>query len=426
MECFRERMFGRCLWNGRFVRHVHRPEILPAPANVLLTAASLADSSRNNATAIVITSSFSVSVAGPASVTAGNTATYAPSLTIPLNSNPSRVISWSVTSNGCAGSACGTISSGGVFTAPAQPPSPAIVQMVATPLADPSKAASLPVSILSAVKVSISPSAATLALTADQLFQATVSGAQDPTVTWDVDGVVGGNSMVGTILNSQTDPNNTTYQSPPTMPADGAVTVRARSNADPSVSASATIGFTAAVYVTLTPTSATLALGEGQTFAVEVNNTANQNVTWSVNAIPGGNSTVGRICVTGSRPCQPVSTTSDGAVDYFAPAGVPSPNPITITAASQAPNAQNAAATVTILPHIVVSVQPGSASSAANGQARFTASIAGTGNQQVIWTITGAGCRCRYPRLVSGRGSRRPCPHLQRLSKNGRKSGVNA
>ena len=33
-------------------------------------------------------------------------------------------------------------------------------------------------------------------------------------MTWDVNGVVGGNATVGSILNSQTDPDSTTYSAP--------------------------------------------------------------------------------------------------------------------------------------------------------------------------------------------------------------------
>jgi hypothetical protein len=49
--------------------------------------------------------------------------------------------------------------------------------------------------------------------------------------------------------------------------------VNARSNANPNVSASATINFSSAVSVTLMPVSATLAVSHRQTFAALVNNT---------------------------------------------------------------------------------------------------------------------------------------------------------
>src|SRR4029077_17042872 len=143
---------------------------------------------------------------------------------------------------------------------------------------------------------------------------------------------------------------------------------------------------------TLTPSSVSRAVGHRQTFMAQVNNTANQNVIWQVGGIAGGNVTAGQICVAASNPCQQISASSGGSVDYLSPAGVPSPNPVTVTATSQADSSQSASATATILPHIVVSVLPGSASLASNGQQRFTAMIGGTDNQQVTWNIAGTGC----------------------------------
>jgi hypothetical protein len=368
------------------------PQVLTAPPNVTLTAISVADPSRSGTGTITITSSFSLALTGPTSVNAGGSATYAATLTPALNSNPSRVINWSVIGAGCSGSACGTISSAGMYSAPAVAPSPATVQIIATPQADPSKAAAVAVTVVPVISVSVSPNSATVALGASQAFQATVTGAQDITVTWDVNGVVGGNAAIGTILNSQTNPDFTTYTSPQTLPAGGSVTVRARSNASPSVSASATITFTAAINVALSPASATLAIGRRQTFSVQVNNTPNQNVAWQVNGIAGGNTAAGQICAVGSSPCRPVLSGNGGSVDYLAPEGLPSPNPVTITSTSVADNTKSASASVTILPHVVVSVLPGSVTMAGGAQQRFTATVTGSSNQLVIWSVTGTPC----------------------------------
>lgn len=368
------------------------PQILTAPPAVSLTAISIADPSKSNIGTITITSTFTLTLTGPTSVNASATASYSASLVPAANSNPDGAISWSVSGSGCTGVACGTISSSGTYTAPAIPPSPASVQIAATPVADPSKTASIPVSINAVVGVSISPTAATVALGGTQAFQAVVTGAQDTTVTWDVSGTVGGNAAVGTILNSQTNPDQTTYTAPQILPTGGSVTVRARSNANPGISASATINFTAAINVALTPTTSTLAISHRQTFTVLVNNTANQNVTWQVNGILGGSSIAGETCVTGSNPCQQISTSNSESVDYLAPAGVPSPNPVTVTAISQASSTQSASATITILPHISVSVVPGSVTISGGALQRFTALVTGTDNQQVTWNITGAGC----------------------------------
>jgi hypothetical protein len=266
------------------------------------------------------------------------------------------------------------------------------VQITATPTADSSKATSVSATILSSVSVGVSPTAATVALGAAQAFHAVVNGAQDATVTWDVDGVVGGNASLGTILNSQTDPDNTTFTAPQSLPPGGSVTVRGRSNANPSISATATVTFTAAINVTLTPANALRTIGHRRTFTVHVDNTPNQSVTWRVGGIAGGNATVGEVCLTGSNPCQQISGSNGGDVDYLAPMGVPSPNPVTLTVTSQADGNRSASANVTILPHIIVSILPGNTLLASGSQQRFTSAVTGTDNQQVTWNIIGAGC----------------------------------
>jgi hypothetical protein len=368
------------------------PQVAVAPPNISLTAISVADPAKSGIGAITVTSAFSLAVTGPTFVSAGGSANYTATLTPAANSNPSRAISWSVAGTGCTAAACGAISSSGVYTAPSVPPSPASVQIIATPQADPSKSASVTVSILPVIGISISPPTAAVPLGAAQALRATVTGAPSVGVTWDVNGVVGGNSTVGLILNSPSSPGNTTYTAPLTLPAGGSVTVHATTDTNPAVSASATISFTAAINVGLTPASATLAVNQRQTFAVQVNNTPNQNVAWQVNGIPAGNSATGEICATASNPCQQVSAGNGGGADYIAPAGLPSPNPVTITATSQAAGAASATASVTILAHIGVSVQPASASIGVTGKLQFTASVVGAGNPQVTWTIAGAGC----------------------------------
>jgi hypothetical protein len=362
------------------------PQFLTSPANITLTAISVADPSKSGTAAVTITSSFTLSVSGPASVNAGATASYAATLVPAPGSNPSRTILWSVSGQGCTGPACGTITSAGVYAAPLIPPAPANVQITATPAADPSKTVTVTVAIVAAINVTLSPTSATVPLGGTQAFHADVTGAQDTTVTWEVNGIVGGSASLGTVVNSQTDPDNTTYTAPQSLPPGGSVTIQAQSNANPGVSASATVTLSAAIQVALSPSTTTLAIGHRQTFSVHVANTPNQTVMLAVNGVPGGNAGAGQICLTGSSPCQQVSTASSGSFDYIAPAGVPSPNPVTLTATSQADGSKSAAASVTILPHIVVSIL------ATGGQQRFTATVTGTENQQVTWTITGAAC----------------------------------
>jgi hypothetical protein len=368
------------------------PQNLPAIPNVSLTAISVADPTRTSSTTLTITSSFTVSLNGPNPVYTGTVVNYTGAVTPVSNSNPNRTVLWGVSGMGCSGAACGTISSSGVYTAPALPPAPAMVQVTATPTADQSKAVSISVAIIQTLTVVVSPATTTLAPMSIQAFHAQVSGAQNATVTWDVNGVVGGNSVYGTILNSQTDPNNTTYTAPPSIPQFGSVTVRATSNENPNVSAYAIVTYAAGISVALTPSSATRTIGHRQSFAAQVNYSSNQNISWSVAGIPGGNASVGQICAAGSTPCNPVSLDNSGSVDFLAPAGIPFPNPVTVTATSQVDGTTNSSATVTILPHLVVSLIPGNAALANGSRQQFAAVVLGSDNQQVIWKISGGSC----------------------------------
>jgi hypothetical protein len=215
---------------------------------------------------------------------------------------------------------------------------------------------------------------------------------QNTAVTWDVNGIVGGNAIVGTIQNSQTDPSNTTYTAPQIIPPGGSITVRASSNANPNISANAMVSFAAGINVTLAPLTASRSIGHRQTFTARVNYTANQNINWTVNNIAGGNLSVGQICVSASNPCRQISLDASGSVDYLAPTGIPFPNPINITATSQFDGTTQTSASVTILPHLVMSITPGSAVLANGAEQQFSPSVLGTDNQQAIWNITGSGC----------------------------------
>ena len=92
------------------------------------------------------------------------------------------------------------------------------------------------------VTVTISPAIATLATLATQPFTATVSGTTNTAVSWQVNGVVGGNSSVGLI--STTIPgtsNEALYLGASSVPSPASVSVTAVSQADPTKSASATV-----------------------------------------------------------------------------------------------------------------------------------------------------------------------------------------
>jgi hypothetical protein len=89
----------------------------------------------------------------------------------------------------------------------------------------------------------------------------------------------------------------------------------------------------AQIAVRVTPTAANVRAGAGQPFAASVTGTMNQNVTWSVNGVVGGNASVGLITNAGL---------------YTAPAILTNPNTITISATSAADSSASGASDVTL------------------------------------------------------------------------------
>ena len=133
------------------------------------------------------------------------------------------------------------------------------------------------------------------------------------------------------------------------------------------------------VTVSLSPASASVLLGEPQTFAATVSNSTNTAVTWSVNGIPGGNSTVGTISASGV---------------YTSPGDLPASGSVTVQATSAADNSKSATAPVTITSDISVSVSPQVMPVELGAARPFTATVNSAGNpdRAVTWIVSGNGC----------------------------------
>ncbi len=181
------------------------------------------------------------------------------------------------------------------------------------------------------VTVAVSPITASVeASGGQQTFTATVSHTSNTAVTWQVNGIAGGNSTVGTISTSGA------YVAPGTIPSPPTVTVTAVSAADTAKSASSQVTVTPAVTVAVSPGTAMVVAGSGtQRFTAAVANSANTTVSWQVNGLAGGNSVVGTI-------------TSSGM--YSAPTVVPSPATVSVTAVSAANSSRSGSSQVTIGP----------------------------------------------------------------------------
>lgn len=199
------------------------PTVVPNPPIVFVTATSVADPSRF-ASATVVFSGITISLA-PASAVILTGTNYQFTPTISGTSNTA--VTWSV--NGISGgnTTFGTISASGLFTAPSTIPTPSAFSVTATSVADSSKSASATVTI-ARISVSVTPASPVLAIGATQQFTSSLSGTTNAAVTWGVNGIPGGDALVGTISSTGL------YTAPTKVPTPGTVTVGATSAADPS------------------------------------------------------------------------------------------------------------------------------------------------------------------------------------------------
>ena len=135
------------------------------------------------------------------------------------------------------------------------------------------------------------------------------------------------------------------YTAPATLPPTNGFLVVATSTILSTAFASTVVTISSGIGVTVTPTSASLAVGEHQQFLASVNGgtASGSNVTWEVNGVAGGSTADGFICPTSSLSV-PANCT---AGEYFAPAVAPS-GAVTITAVSAADPSKQGQATVTV------------------------------------------------------------------------------
>jgi hypothetical protein len=126
--------------------------------------------------------------------------------------------------------AVGTVSSSGLYTAPASVTAAQSVRVIATSAAMTSLTTYATVTLTPAtVSVSVSPATADLNSSQSQQFNATVTGSPNTTVSWSLSPAVGMISPGGL------------YSAPASVPGAQTVTVTATSSADPSKKSSAAV-----------------------------------------------------------------------------------------------------------------------------------------------------------------------------------------
>lgn len=167
-----------------------------------------------------------------AQIGAGSTQQY----TATVKGSANTAVTWLVNNIKGGNPTVGTISSAGLFTAPASPAADLTESISAVSAADPSNSTTVPVEIIrqGLISVSVAPTSVTVQAGLTGQFAATVTGTSNTAVTWSVNNIQGGNSSVGTISAIGL------FSAPATVPANPSVTISATSNQDPTKSAAAT------------------------------------------------------------------------------------------------------------------------------------------------------------------------------------------
>jgi len=144
------------------------------------------------------------------------------------------------------------------------------------------------------VSVAVVPTSATPAIGQSRQFNATVRNTSSTAVAWEVNGVQGGNSTIGTITAAGL------YMAPSAVPNPATVSVTAVLEADSSVSASAAVTITLPqTIVSISPGSVAVAPGGSQQLTATVSNAANTGVIWEVDGVIGGSAAAGTVSPSG-------------------------------------------------------------------------------------------------------------------------------
>src|SRR5215831_17913455 len=283
-----------------------------------------------------------------ATIAAGTTQQFSASVTGTTNT----AVTWSVDSLGGGNASDGTISISGLYTAPNATGTHVVT---ATSVADATASASARVTVSGLV--SLSPGTSTLLTGAQQQFQAKVAAQNNPTVTWSVDSVAGGNSSVGTISTSG-------LYTAPSTPGSHTIAASIGATAADSATAPATV-----FSFGISPGTAMLAESATQQFTATIQGLSNTSVTWSVDGVAGGNATNGTVNSSGLYTAPSQSGTH------------------TVAATSAADTSTSVSASVTVTGAVAVS--PPSVTLLTNATQQFSASALGISNPTFTWAVDG-------------------------------------
>jgi hypothetical protein len=179
-----------------------------------------------------------------------------------------------------------------------------------------------------AVTVTVSPASARVEASGTQQFTATLTGTSNTAVIWSLSGCTGADC--GTVSPAGL------YAAPSVIPTQATVTVTATSQADPTKFATAAVN-DMPIEVSIAPAGAWAAPGATLQFTSSVRyDPKDAGVIW---ALPAGCS---------AATCGALSSVTATSVTYTAPATVPNPPTVTLTATSVTDPSQTAQTTITI------------------------------------------------------------------------------
>ena len=226
------------------------------------------------------------------------------------------------------------------------------------------------------VAVSVTPNNTMVMVGRTQQFIGTVTGTSNTNVIWTVSGPGCAGAACGTISAAGL------YAPAASLPSPATVTVKATSVADPTKSASAglTIVAVAAVFLSVSPTSAVVPTTGTETLVATVTGTSNTGVTWALR----GSGCSGSACGT-------LATSGLTAV-YSAPPVAPAPASVSVVATSMIDPTVSATAAMTVEAHVRVGVSPADTSVVTGTSQQFSADVTGTSSTAVSWSVTGTNC----------------------------------
>ena len=166
-----------------------------------------------------------------AQVYAGLTAKFTASVTGSSNT----AVTWEADGKVGGNTSVGTITTTGLYTAPATVSSATTITITAISQADTNAKGAVTISVNPPATVAVSPAAATVASGGKQQFQAVINGTNSGAVTWSVVDSDGTTTGIGNI------DSEGVYTAPFAPPATNSVVITATSTADPSQTAIANV-----------------------------------------------------------------------------------------------------------------------------------------------------------------------------------------